>query len=359
MVITSRESGGTTMIKSVPPDLLYLCAELVTGKSVPVLVGITRLPIGQALAWAMVTLGAVAGTLFSVYASRRASGVALLGFGNRLLQLGFSLALSVSLLLSLASGIHPQRGPALAVIPVFFSLVHSLPQRHSTGLVSLVLGLLVLYVCTLAGEAELAERLPDIIRARRAHLVAPSPPAASLAPPSGLTLGEVIARALQLFTLSFYACVQHAPTQVYFRTDETSACDPAYASHHHARHAPYSLFIGLTAAWVRVLVWSAVCFMPDNALHALLEGDYSRNEWACIILYMTALLYSACWTATQAREQVLPYFCVATEAGRLKALVCIVALAALYRQRSPDAMFYATDALSGVCVLAALLQIET
>jgi hypothetical protein len=80
MVITSRESGGTTMIKSVPPDLLYLCAELVTGKSVPVLVGITRLPIGQALAWAMVTLGAVAGTLFSVYASRRASGIALLGF---------------------------------------------------------------------------------------------------------------------------------------------------------------------------------------------------------------------------------------------------------------------------------------
>jgi hypothetical protein len=358
MVITSRESGGTTMIKSVPPDLLYLCAELVTGKSVPVLVGITRLPIGQALAWAMVTLGAVAGTLFSVYASRRASGVALLGFGNRLLQLGFSLALSVSLLLSLAGGIHPQRGPALAVIPVFFSLVHSLPQRHSTGLVSLVLGLLVLYVCTLAGEAELAERLPDIIRARRAHLVAPSPPAtASLAPPSGLTLGEVIARALQLFALAFYACVQHAPTQVYFRTDETSACDPAYASHHHARHAPYSLFIGLTAAWVRVLVWSAVCFMPDNALHALLEGDYSRNGWACIILYMTALLYSACWTATQAREQVLPYFC-ASDVTRLKLLVAAVTLATVLRQCSPDVTFYTADALTGLCVLAALLQIE-
>jgi hypothetical protein len=170
-------------------------------------------------------------------------------------------------------------------------------------------------------------------------------------------LGEVIARALQLFTLAFYACVQHAPTQVYFRTDETSACDPAYASHHHARHAPYSLFIGLTAAWVRVLVWSAVCFMPDNALHALLEGDYSRNGWACIILYMTALLYSACWTATQAREQVLPYFC-ASDVTRLKLLVAAVTLATVLRQCSPDVTFYTADALTGMCVLAALLQIE-
>lgn len=357
-MVMAHTSRG--MLASVPADLLYIAAELLTGKSVPVLVGITRLPIGQALAWVMVTLGAVAGTLFSVYASRQASGVSLVGFGNRLLQLAFSLALSVSLLLSLASGIHPQRGAALAVIPVFFSLVHSLPQRHSTGLVALVLGLLVLYVCTLAGEVDLADRMPDIIRARKASPTSNDPrPSASLAPPAGLTLGGAIARAVQLFVLAFYASVQHAPTQVYFHVTPATGEDPAYASHHHARHAPYSLFIGLTAAWLRVCVWSVVCFMPDNALHALLEGDFSRRGgWACIVLYMTALLYSACWTATQLRQQVLPFF-RASPVAQLKLLVAVITLATVLRQRvSPDAMLYTADALAGACVIAALMQIE-
>ena len=341
----------TGMIKAVPLDLLYISAELLTGKSVPVLVGITRLPIGQGLAWVMVTLGAMSGTVFSVYAARK-GGMSGLAFWNRLLQLGFSLGLSVSLLLSLASGIHAARGEALAVIPAFFSLVQSLPQRHSTALVSLVLAVLVFYACILAGEADIAASHTPLAERRVEPVFLGTPPAGSL------TVGGAIARAVQLFVLGFYACVQHAPTQVYFKTDET-ACDPAYASHHHARHAPYSMFIGMAAAWLRVCVWSTVCFMPDHTLHSLLEGNYAtQGSWPCIVLYMTALLYSACWTATQLREQVLPYFCVATEVGRLKALVCIVALAALYRQRSPDAMFYAADALAGVCVLATLLQIE-
>jgi hypothetical protein len=51
----------------------------------------------------------------------------------------------VSLLLSLSGGIHAARGEALAVIPAFFSLAQSLPQRHSTALVSFVLCLLVFY----------------------------------------------------------------------------------------------------------------------------------------------------------------------------------------------------------------------
>jgi hypothetical protein len=336
------------LIRSVPADLLYICGELLTGKSIPVLVGIARLPIGQGLAWIMVTIGAVAGTLFSSYAAHKGGGLSLLSFGNRFVQLAFSLGLSVSLLLSLAGHIHPERGCSVVVIPVFCSVVQSLPQRHSTAFVSLALSAAVFYLCVLAGEAEQA---PPVFRGRPARVAAASPGAT-------LSIGEAIARAFQLFVLGFYACIQHAPTQVYF-----SRCgageEPAYATHHHARHAPYCLFVGLFSAWVRVCVWSGVCFMQDQLLHAMLENDPARADgwaWACCVAYMTALLYSACWTATQLREQVLPRFFIESEAGKLKVAVAVVALAALHRQRSPEVVFYATDALTLTSILVTLVS---
>ena len=337
--------GSRMLVKSVPADVLYICAELITGKSIPVIVGIARLPIGQGLAWIMVTIGAVAGTLFSSYAAHKGGGMSCLCFGNRLVQLAYSLGLSVSLLLSLAGHIHPERGGSLVVIPVFGSVVQSLPQRHSTAFVSLALSGAVFYLCILAGEAEQAAPVFNGLAAMRRG--------ASTAGAT-LTVGEVVGRAFQLFVLGFYACIQHAPTQVYFRCGGE---EPAYASHHHARNAPYCLFVGLFSAWIRVCLWSGVCFMQDQLLHAMLENNAARSDawaWACCVLYMTALLYSACWTATQLREQILPRFRVDSEVGKLKVVVFVVALAALFRQRSPEILFYTTDALTVASVVATL-----
>jgi hypothetical protein len=357
------------MIQSVPSDLLYLGAELVTGKSIPVLVGITRLPVAQWLAWIMVSMGGVTGACFSALVARKTHSLSLLAFMNRLLQLGFSLGLSLSLFFSLAKGIHATRGAALAVIPAFCITVQPLPQRHSTALVSFLLCSLAFYVCSVSPTV--AEPTP-VEYAHRLLL----PRAAAQMPPRSvavssytiaLTLQQIVARSIQLFALGFYAGIQHAPTELLFDTSETgvwktqswTTLRPVYASHHHANHTTYSLFVGLVSAWIRVCTWAMACFLQENQLHVMLENE-APGEWAwlCCTVYMTALLYSASWTATQLREQVLPRFCVFSPTDRLKTTVCIVALAILHRQEFPDVMFWLTNAFLACSVATALLTLR-
>ena len=268
------------------------------------------------------------------------TSLSLLSCGNRLLQLCFSLGLSLSLLLSLANCIHPERGGSFTVIPAFCLATLTLPQRPSTALVSAGLCVLVFYMCILTDAGAMNPTVP----AKKGE-----------AQPATLSLGEVVQRAVQLFVLAFYACVQHAPTQVYF---DLRWLKPAYTSYHYATHAGYTLVIGLITGWIRVCVFTAVCFMRDNVLHAMLEAQHGAVGWPCAIVYMTALLFSASWTATQLREQVLPRFGLESEVDRVKVLVCVAALAVIHRQRSPSVMFYTTDALAGIAVVTALVHIS-
>ena len=148
---------------------------------------------------------------------------------------------------------------------------------------------------------------------------------------------------------------------MYFATQSKHSNAASYVSHHHAIHWHYTLFVGLVSAWIRVCVWSSVCFFQDNHLHTMLENDHSRGpwDWFCCSAYMTTLLYSACWTATQLREQVLPRFSVFESAPvKLKLLACILALAALFRQRYPQAMFVATHALCLLSLATTMLTLK-
>ena len=190
--------------------------------------------------------------------------------------------------------------------------------------------------------------------------------------PVALTLQEIVLRSLQLFLLGAYACIQHAPTQVFFDARHVQGdwggdgwdCGrgrPSYASLHHANHAGYSFFLGLVCAWLRVCAWSPVCFSQENFLHLMLEGDRRGDwDWLCCAAYSLTLLYSACWTANQLREQILPRFLGADsdEPARLKAAVLVFALAALFRQRSPSLMFGITHALTAASVLTAYATLK-
>lgn len=367
------------MLRSVPLDILYLCAELVTGKSIPVLVGIAQLPVGQGLAWLSVSAGAIAGTCFSVWAARETQSLALASFLNRCLQLAFSLGLSISLLLSLAGGVHIEHGVGLALIPAFCVVWQPLPQRHSTALVAFLLSWGTFYICTImtavdsgASSSSSTHTLEEAMRRSRLRhnpYQDKTHPMGTPAPVA-LTLQEIVLRSIQLFLLGAYACIQHAPTQVFFDSHHSQGdwggdgwdCGrgrPTYASFHHANHAPYSFFMGLVAAWLRVCAWSPVCFSQENFLHLMLEGDKRSDwDWLCCAAYICTLLYSACWTATQLREQVLPRFCIDTEPARLRAAVLVFALAAIFRQRVPTLMFGLTYALVGISVLTAYATLK-
>ena len=93
-VLSPYPSSSMEILKHAPWDVLCVGSELLTGKSIPVLMGIVQLPIDRRLAYLVLSLGAVVGTLFSVYASRAVTGMTTLGFSNRLVQLSFSLFLS-------------------------------------------------------------------------------------------------------------------------------------------------------------------------------------------------------------------------------------------------------------------------
>ena len=336
-------------------DILLLSSDLLTGKSIPVLVGITRLPVDQFLAGVVLSMGAAAGAFYSFYSSHAVKGMHPLGVANRLLQLLFSLVLSLSLHLSLSKGIHYGRGVVLSVIPAFCVAAQSLPQRDSTVYMAFVLAFWTYWYCMLtpveaSEDAREMQALPRILRGLNTDT--PEEEVAGV--------WDVVLRALQLFGLAFYACIQHAPTQVYFNAEKDR--DMVYASGYHAKQPGYALFVGLASALVRVCVWYGVCFFQNNAFHVMLENDLSRGgwDWACCVLYSATLLFSACWTATQIREQVLPFFkhFPATPSRRLKLVVCALALAALYRQRDAPAMFYATFGLSllSLAVTAATLR---
>jgi hypothetical protein len=359
------------MLKSVPLDILYICAELITGKSLPVLVGLVRLPIGQGLAWLSITAGAFTGTCFSVWAARQTLSLSLPSFTDRLLQLSFSLFLSVSHLLALAKGVHPDHGPILVLIPAFCLVWHPLPQRHSTALVAFILSWATFYVSGLmtsidAGIPTTAGTLEEAMsHARLRHHHHHHASNAPEEPQTVATLQQIVVRALQLFALGAYATIQHAPTQVLFDTSHHHHTRPVYASHHHAKHAPYSLFMGLVAAWLRVCAWTVVCFSQENFLTLMLDpgasspGSVLRWDWLCCIFYSVTLLYSATWTATQLREQVLPFFLASESSHVLRLFVLVFALAAVYRQQAPDLMFAATHVLTAVSVLTAFATLKS
>jgi len=338
-------------------DVFVISSDLTTGKSIPVLVGIVRLPIDRFLAGVMLLMGAVAGTLFSHYTSRLARGLHVLAHVNRLIQLFFALFLSLSLLLSLSRGIHYGRGVILSLIPAFCVVSQTLPQRSSTPCVAFLISLVAYWFCMtipilVNNQASVDYTTVAVQPTTILHGLSQESLDAEAA-----TLWDILLRALQIFALAFYACVQHAPTEIYFLATQ----DPhaVYASGLHAKSPRYALFVGLISALLRVTIWYSVVFFQNNTLHVMLENDLSHGgwDWAGCVLYSTALLYSACWTATQIREQVLPFFPFNASA-RIKLLVSALALAALHRQRDAQAMFGITDGLSCLAILVTALTLK-
>lgn len=318
-------------------DVMFVSGELLGGKSVPVLMGITRLPIDQFLACLVLSIGALAGTIFSWYTAQVVSEKHWLVFVNRLVQLFVSLTLSLSLLLSIARGMHYIRGVILSLIPAFCVVVQSLPQRESTPLVAFLAACFTFYYCmtTHASAGDPDDASPSVLLG----LGSDDPEAVAT------RVWDVVFRSLQLFGLAFYACVQHAPTKISYGRDVRQL---VAASRFHADYPRYALFVGLVAALIRISTWYSVCLFQNNALHVILENDHAQGgwDWACCVFLTITLLFSACWTATQIREQVLPYFNVSAEASRLKLVVGALSLAALYRQRDPQVAFFAVVGLS-------------
>ena len=342
----SKKTASLPAAERIPLDVLFVLSDLLTGKSVPVLVGIARLPVDQFLVGVVLSMGALAGALFSVYACVSTDRGHRLARWNRVLQACYGLVLSLSLALSLARGIHYQRGIILSLAPAFCLVAQTLSQRESAALLGLLLFVPALAIGLSSpvpsGGGQQAAVLPSVLRGLN-----PSSPLEEEA----VGVWEVLGRALQLFVLAFYASVQHAlPAD-----SDTSVFQP---SHAFLALPVYALFVSLVGALVRVVVWYLVCYVQDNALHLMLENDLSRGAWAwpACVAYTVVLLYASVAAASQIRDQLLR---LEAPAGRLKFVACALALAALYRQRDSAILFVGTGALAGVSVAVAAMTLES
>jgi len=341
-------------------DLLCLSSELFTGKSLPALLVLAQRPLDRVPSVVALLLGGLSGAVFTVWASGVSSGLSrrpAVAFGNRALQLGFSAALSLGMALQLARSLAPDGGLLLSLAPALCVCSRALPQRHSTPLLALILALVAMYAgFTTPADAPSGQR-------RAVADVLPLPDARRPAGERTLDAWRLVARALQLFACGLYACIQHAPTQTYEGTvSEHKHEQVQYGSIRLHDDALYALCVGITAALIRLYPLVAACLFTGNAMHVLLEDDGGwRPDRACAGAYMVALLYQACWTLTQLREQVLPHFRVLRldqPRNKTKALVLLLVLASYAPARHIEAVCLATNVLLGCSVLTVCLTLR-
>jgi len=378
------------MLHALPGDLLYLCTDLVTGKSIPLLLGITLLPLDHWLTAMVLILGALSGTLYSAWVARNVCNLSspIVAFGNMAVQTVFAIFSSISLAFQISTAITPT-GIVLSCIPAFCVIAQPYPQRHSTALLALALNACFFYVSMITGimrslDFEAVSHL-NLLHTRT--LMGVDEPVSRMGLMHARTLmslgmidqladtvWRVVTRSVLIFVLAFYASVQHAPLQAYIGKHlEKPLMDPVYASRFIASNPLYCSFASLCAAWIRCFVWLGVTFFHNNALHLIIENQRRREwPWVCCYLYMTALLFSAGWSWTQLTEQVLPCFFMNlpekweywkppggtfTQRMKLPVLTVIVAFSAYYHQSDPWILIVLALVLSVVTITSALVSL--
>lgn len=356
--------GLGNLIPDIVFDFLHLSSDLFSGQSLPLLLAIVKLPLFRLVTVLDVAIGLLCGITFSTWIVRATCGLnwRLVSQGSRMLQLFFSAGLSLSLALHLGTvlGGWEAGGLLLVLVPAFCLCAQNLPQRHSSALACLLLAMVAIPVGFAtpleAGSAGLRHDVLGLGRQGQAQ-------AGGSVEEQAQGVWDVVGRAMQLFVCAFYAGVQHAPIQVYHASKEehkdasVEYCSPAMRGS--ARYAFLMLFL---SGCLRLSVFFSVCVFQDNAMHVLLEGasGYEFNK-ACVCCLMVYLLYQACWTLTQLREQVMPSLDqvgLHTPRSKVKMLVVCLALASFPLGEHAQVVFWATNALAVCAVLAACMTLR-
>jgi hypothetical protein len=229
------------MLDVLVSDVLFLSSDLLTGKSLPLLVGITVLPIDRHLLGMILGLGVATGLSFTIWGARVATTMIPAMFLLKLVNLGFSMFLSISFFLRLGMCVD-SAALGLAVVPVFILHMQKLPERPSTHLILFFLTMILFWVGLLSelpghvhhhdvSVQPVMRRLMALNRMQwqQHHLMAL--PAPSVVTPDGPSALVTFFRVLLLYILAFYASVHHGPTQVYFSVSDptcnrcTARCD--------------------------------------------------------------------------------------------------------------------------------------
>ena len=313
-------------------DTSFLVSDLFAGKSLPVLIAISTLPLDSNLLGTMVLIGAGLGALVNlryVWAVITVHTVNWLGY---FLHSLFSAFLSCSFLLHLAGRVR-LGGASVCLFPLYVVLIQRVPESVNTCFVSLMLSLALGWL-NLAFEATpvhagyALEGLPVVANPGSFSLEAADPAAGQRtllamdrhywythhrqeiahAPPhvphyAPTSVQDNLLHSVIILFLTLYASLQHTPLALYVPT----AVDPSqskdrlrmYVSVNLLVNRAYALWVALTAALVRSFVLVTVGLIQRNSLHAILDPSHHGAPLVCYWVYLVTLAHSAAWAVTQ------------------------------------------------------------
>jgi len=339
------------MFRHLPTDILYLCGELVTGKSIPVLMAIVYTPLDRFLTCIMLLLGYLFGSVFSAWSACNRKDIVPVSLGsfNSILQLYFSMFFSLSFMLCISKTFMGDKGIICSIAPAYCVLCQTLPQRPSTVLIVLLLGISAFYVSMITSIPS----IPLVFQDTHEPTIIPS---LNKEIPASNSLWGNITNAIQFFILAFYASIHHGVFQVV--SGGKSDQHPIYMSHHVVTRFGYSCVIHLVSGLIRFSIWMSVVCFQSNMLHIVLELDNSHVwGWFPSYLFMTALLYESTWNVTQISEQLFSDG-ETKHLLKLKLVLLTLSKAAMYRFRYIRVLFWLTQILSFISVITTLVTIK-
>ena len=374
-------------------DLNYLASDLVTGKSIPVLVAVSVLPLDPNLLGTMVLLGVFLGSLGTLAVAWRppptGRAAVLTGWGARFLNHSFSAFLSLSFLLRVAPRLSAA-GATLALLPAFCVVCQYVPERPSTPstLIALSIGLFwlgIAYEMEAFHPGPLYRPAPDSgvelmaagVHQSQRSLMRLQPDPSSSSPARRLlalhrgdwhsprrparrphtvsqSVWDSLRFSLLVVALAFYATASHGPIHSYGGGDEGNPGARRYMSVQYLYNRGYSLAPTVTAGLLRAYVLLRTAWMHGNALHLICENDEDARAVSqfCAWLHAVALLYSAAWSCTQLTQQVLAVFVGDKTQLRMNFTAGLLALSYLFRWKDDWVGFHMTVAAAVITVAA-------
>jgi hypothetical protein len=340
-------------------DLNYLASDLVTGKSLPILVAVSTFNLDPNLMGVMVIAGVSLGAITTLLQAHHAPSL-LTNWLLRGLNHAFAVLLSMAFAIRLCQAMHPD-GRALSLLPLFCVALQQVPERPSTPFTLLVLSIALFWAGILYEfdfstahpvEAEVRQRRlmqeRSLMQQRRLMALNHQNPHhhpthhSDYQPAVTRSIPHSALYSLVVLLLAFYASAQHGPVACLADAQPTSR--RRYMSAAFLANRYYAVWPTLSAALLRAYVYLRTGWLHGNPMHISM-GDTGNVSLFCAWLHLVALLYSAAWGVTQLSEQVLTLW---PGDHRPRAAAALLALAYLFRWRDPWAGFLATLAIGAL-----------
>ena len=342
-------------------DLNYLASDLVTGKSLPILIAASTIPLDPNLMGTMIIAGVLIGSgAILIQAWQPPKTNILVDWGIRFVNHLFSAFLSAAFMFRLANQIHPGSGGAISVLPAFCVILQHVQERPSTPFTLLALSIALFWAGIFYEFGKEDEHPHHTIVADHQQMLSRSLLAMSRGDwlkkrtkemykaDTGVvqTVWDSTRYSLVILILTIYATVQHGPIHTYTQTDTRK-----YLSIQFICNKGYSLWPTLSAAMLRAYVYLRTAWLHGNALHLMCE-DRELISTACAWLHMVVLLYSMAWNGTQLTEQGLTGFVGDKVDMRMRLTGAMLSFAYIYRWRDEWMGFWLTIGLTGALASA-------